>query len=83
MSPNLEFVENNILFQIGEKVHDYSGTGLKSTIIDLTNELKLIKAKFKDNLRRDIQKKKISKKFKIEQIAKFFFAKSTSAEAIT
>ena len=68
MSPNLEFVENNILFQIAEKVYDYSGTGLKSTTIDLTNELKLIKAKLKDNLRRDIQKKKISKKFKIEQI---------------
>ena len=69
MSPNLEFVENNILFQIGEKVHDYSGTGLKSTIIDLTNELKLIKAKFKDNLKKDIQKKKIRNNFKIEQIA--------------
>ena len=67
MSPNLEFVENNILFQIGEKVHDYSGTGLKSTIIDLTNELKLIKAKFKDNLRRDIQKKKLVRSLKLNK----------------
>ena len=69
ISPNLEFIENNVLFQIGKKIYDYSGEGWKSTVIDLTIKFKLIKARLKDNLRRDIQKKINSKKFKIKKIS--------------
>ena len=68
ISPNLNFNEENIIFNRKNNISDYSGVGWNSITIDLKNELKILKDELKNSLRRDIVKKNIDKKFTIKSI---------------
>ena len=68
ISPNLNFNEENIIFNRKNNISDYSGVGWNSITIDLKNELKILKDELKNSLRRDIVKKNINKKFTIKSI---------------
>ena len=63
ISPNLKFNEENILFNNKNNISIYSGVGWNSIKIDLKKDLKILKDKLKNSLRRDIVNKNISKKF--------------------
>ena len=68
ISPNLELDDKNIFFNYKKKINVYSGVGWNSITLDLKNDLKILKNKLKNSLRRDIEKKNISKKFNIKKI---------------
>ena len=68
ISPNLKFNEENILFNNKNNISIYSGVGWNSIKIDLKKDLKILKDKLKNSLRRDIINKNISKKFIIKNI---------------
>jgi hypothetical protein len=68
ISPNLKFNEENILFNNKNNISIYSGVGWNSIKIDLKKDLKILKDKLKNSLRRDILNKNISKKFIIKNI---------------
>ena len=68
ISPNLNFNEENIIFNRKNNISDYSGVGWNSITIDLKNELKILKDELKNSLRGDIVKKNIDKKFTIKSI---------------
>ena len=68
ISPNLRFNEENIIFNYKNRISIYSGTGWNSIKIDLKQNLKVLKDKLKNNLRRDIVKKNICKKYIIKNI---------------
>jgi len=68
ISPNLKFNEENILFNNKNNISIYSGVGWNSIKIDLKKDLKILKNKLKNSLRRDIVNKNISKKFIIKNI---------------
>lgn len=68
ISPNVELDDKNIFFNYKNKINVYSGVGWNSITIDLKNDLKILKNKLKNSLRRDIKKKNIRKKFNIKKI---------------
>ena len=68
ISPNLKFNEENIFFNNKNNISIYSGNGWNSIRIDLKKDLKVLKDKLKNSLRRDIINKNISKKFIIKNI---------------
>jgi hypothetical protein len=68
ISPNLRFNEENIVFNHKNHILIYSGAGWNSIKIDLKQNLKILKDKLKNNLRRDIVNKNISKKYIIKNI---------------
>ena len=68
ISPNLKFNEENIIFNHKNHISIYSGAGWNSIKIDLKQNLKILKDKLKNNLRRDIVNKNICKKYIIKKI---------------
>ena len=68
ISPNIELNDENIFLNYKSKISVYSGAGWNSITLDLKNDLKILKNKLKNSLRRDIAKKNISKKFIIKKI---------------
>ena len=68
ISPNLRFDEENIIFNHKNHILIYSGAGWNSIKINLKQNLKMLKIKLKNNLRRDIVKKNICKKYIIKNI---------------